>query len=68
MIKFPYYIYLHQNGSMITKAAVVVETGTTPREYFSGPFVLKWWKVEKMEDLPAIIEEAAAIKEARNKE
>jgi hypothetical protein len=40
------YKYEHTNGKIITKPAIVVESGTTPEEYFDSPFVKRWWKEE----------------------
>ncbi len=38
------YFYEHVNGAIIEKPDIVVETNTTPEEYFAGPFVVRWWK------------------------
>ena len=37
------YYYEHTNGEIIRKPAFVVETNTTPEEYFDSPFVKRWW-------------------------
>lgn len=40
------YKYLHTNGTIITKPAMVVDYGGGPYEYFDSPFVQKWWYEE----------------------
>lgn len=37
------YFYEHINGTVHRKPDVVVDMGGGPREYFSGPFVKRWW-------------------------
>lgn len=43
------YYYLHANGEIIRKPAIVVDP-VGPREYFSGPFVQKWWHASEWPD------------------
>ncbi|MEC8776817.1 MAG: hypothetical protein VXX79_18455, partial [Pseudomonadota bacterium] len=43
MSKAPDYYYEHENGSVIRKPAIVVDSGGGPWQYFSGPFVRRWW-------------------------
>ena len=38
-----WYYYLHQNGLLIGKNPVVVETDP---QYFDSPFVIKYWKLD----------------------
>lgn len=44
------YWYLHTNGERIYKPAIVVESGGGAREYFSGPFVKKYWMGPRGDD------------------
>lgn len=37
------YYYEHVDGPVVFKSEYVVETGGGPHEYFSGPFVRRWW-------------------------
>ena len=37
------YFYEHIDGSIISKPDRVVEMGGGPNEYFTGPFVKRWW-------------------------
>jgi hypothetical protein len=40
------YIYLHTNGSVIVKPAMVVDTPNMgPEKYFESDFVLGWWAI-----------------------
>lgn len=40
------YFYEHENGTIIRKPAIVVESGGDPAEYFDSPFVKRWWMEE----------------------
>jgi hypothetical protein len=46
MSKAPDYYYEHENGSIIRKPAIVVDSGGGPWQYFSGPFVRRWWTAD----------------------
>jgi hypothetical protein len=37
------YYYEHIDGSIISKPDIVVNMGGGPSEYFTGPFVKRWW-------------------------
>lgn len=39
------YVYLHENGSLIFKRDIVVDS-IGPEEYFDSPFVLEYWKID----------------------
>ena len=51
------YYYLHTNGKIISKRAIVAEMGTTPAEYFDSPFVKKYWLVKDEKSRNKFIEE-----------
>lgn len=48
MEKVKHYYYLHENGKVIHKPAIVVEMDP---DYFDSPFVKKVWAVKTLEDL-----------------
>lgn len=54
--QYPYYLYLHANGSLIMKSVFVVETNSTAAEYFAGDMVRKWWKIQSENDLKEVEE------------
>ena len=62
-IKYPYYVYLHINGTLIERNARVVDSDP---EYFDSPMVRKWWKIEKPEDLEKVKEEMKELLHERN--
>jgi hypothetical protein len=37
------YWYIHTDGSIHFKPERVVDMGGGPGEYFTGPFVKRWW-------------------------
>lgn len=43
------YFYEHADGSIHQKPSIVVDMAGGPREYFTGPFIKRWW-VEIQED------------------
>ena len=59
MAKTGYY-YLHTNGNLIYKSSFVVESDP---EYFSSPFVKKYWKIKfsDRKDAWTLIIEALAL-------
>jgi len=50
------YIYLHTNGSLITKVDFVVDS-LGPSDYFESDFVEEWWHFKTKEDFKALIPE-----------
>ncbi len=55
------YFYLHTNGELIEKPAIVVESEGV-QSYFSSPFVRKYWVATTEEDLTRIKKEAEVLK------
>jgi hypothetical protein len=43
----PGYYYEHTDGTIHFKPLIVVDMAGGPRAYFEGPFVKRWWKLEK---------------------
>jgi hypothetical protein len=54
----PGYYYLHANDTIIWKPKIVVETDP---EYFNSPLVIKYWKVDTIEDFNKMKVEAKEI-------
>lgn len=52
--QYPYYLYLHANGSLIMKSTFVVEYNSTPQSYFDSPSVIKWWHITLEKDLKEV--------------
>jgi hypothetical protein len=53
------YFYLHKNGKLIEKPAVVVESMGV-QEYFNSPFVVKHWVATTEDDIEKIKKKAVA--------
>lgn len=64
-MRWPTYYYLHENGVLIKKAAVVVDS-LGADIYFEGSFVLKYWKAYSEKDVEQIEREALEIRKRRN--
>ena len=52
-----FYYYLHENGDIIHKTQTVVEFNMTPKQYFKGPNVIKWWKIYNRHTLAKFVAE-----------
>lgn len=54
------YYYLHTNGSLIKKPAIVVESAGV-NDYFNSPFVRKYWVATTEKDVQQIKLEAQTL-------
>lgn len=54
------YYYLHTNGSLISKSAIVVESCGV-NDYFNSPFVRKYWVATTDKDVKQIKLEAQTL-------
>jgi len=52
-----FYYYLHENGDIIHKPSIVVEMNMTPKQYFIGSAVIKWWKIYSRHTLAKFVAE-----------
>jgi len=59
-LKYPFYIYLHTNGSLIQKVKFVVDSDPS---YFDSPFVVNHWLVSSDEDVAKVKEEQEKYKQ-----
>jgi len=59
------YFYLHENGELIEKPAIVVEMEGV-QSYFNSPFVLKYWVASTDEDIVEIKKNASQIRLMEN--
>lgn len=55
------YYYLHSNGELIRKPAIVVESAGVI-DYFNSPFVRKWWVATTDRDIKQIEAEADILR------
>lgn len=54
------YFYLHVDGQLIYKPAMVVDF-EGPHSYFIGPYVVKWWRISNWPegiDMPIEVRES----------
>lgn len=60
---YPYYIFLHTNGNLVSRTRRTVEKdGRNAEEYFSqSETVTKWWKVRSQEEYQQVEEESRKI-------
>lgn len=54
------YYYLHTNGALIKKPAIVVESAGV-NDYFNSPFVRKYWVATTEKDVKQIKLEAQTL-------
>ena len=60
------YFYLHKNGELIEKPAMVVESEGV-QSYFGSPFVRKYWVATTKDDIRRIKKEAEVLKKLGTK-
>ena len=59
------YYYLHTNGQLIWKPAIVVESDP---DYFNSSFIVKHWKIDNENEYQKMINEVAKHISGENKE
>jgi len=60
MRDYPFYVYLHTNGELITKNPWVVDS-MGASEYFDSSFVVKYWLVKNDEELEGVKKQAVKL-------
>jgi hypothetical protein len=48
LLQYPYYIYLHTNGTLITKTCHIVNADPN---YFDSLYVVRYWYISSDKDL-----------------